>query len=59
VTFTGDLPECYTMPLAQIMMMPVAGGVGASVELPTLRAVKASGEMVAVDDEVLKGVAGV
>ena len=47
------------MPLAQIMMMPVAGGVGASVELPTLRAVKASGEMVAVDDEVLKGVAGV
>ncbi|KAK1068468.1 hypothetical protein LTR74_005547 [Friedmanniomyces endolithicus] len=59
VTFTGDLPECYTMPLAQIMMMPVAGGVGGSVELPTLRAVKASGEMVAVDEEVLKGVAGV
>jgi len=43
------------VPLAQIMMMPV----GASVELPELRAVKASGEMVAVDDEVLKGVAGV
>ncbi|KAK0264406.1 hypothetical protein LTS09_001884 [Friedmanniomyces endolithicus] len=56
VAFTGDLPECYTAPLAQIMMMPVAG---ASVELPRLRAVKASGEMVAVDDEVQSFVAGV
>jgi len=55
VAFTGDLPECYTVPLAQIMMMPV----GVSVGLPELRAVKASGEMVAVDEEVQSFGAGV
>ncbi|TKA68369.1 hypothetical protein B0A55_07474 [Friedmanniomyces simplex] len=50
VTFTGDLPACYTAPLTQIMRTsPAAAAVGAAA-LPKLRAVKASGEVVAVED---------
>lgn len=46
VTITGDLPECYTSPLAQIMQMPASTQSSA---LPKLMAIKRNGEMVDAD----------
>ncbi|KAK5122159.1 hypothetical protein LTR85_004405 [Meristemomyces frigidus] len=50
VTFHGDLPACYTVPLAQIMQMPASIG---DAGLPRLQALRASGEVVDVkgDDD--------
>ncbi|KAK5136994.1 hypothetical protein LTR08_001501 [Meristemomyces frigidus] len=48
VTFSGDLPSCYTVPLARIMQTPAHVGVAA---LPKLMALSPAGEIVDADDD--------
>lgn len=48
VTFSGDLPPCYTVPLAQTMQMPARIGNAA---LPTLQALTSNGEVVDIEDD--------
>lgn len=44
VTFTGDLPACYTVPLAQIMQSPKS-----AAQLPKLQALKGDGSTVDIE----------
>jgi len=48
VTFAGDLPACYTAPLAHIMCTPASFGNGG---LPRLMAIKGTGEVVSPDGD--------
>lgn len=47
ITFSGDLPACYTAPMAQIMQMPPSVD---DANLPPLMAIKGTGTVVSVDD---------